>query len=547
TTPRIAGIMPTPFRPDSVAYDPANASIAVLGESAVAFLDPTTGAVIANVSLPAAGGLEQGVQILYDAASSDLFALVAPQVVYGVGTLYEFSGLTHALLRNVSLAYGSPIAIALDPEGGRVFVAGGSTGNLTIYDTSSLTLVKTIAVPGSFGPGNPTSAAFNPARDQIYVTEETNDVVDVYNGSTYALNASYAAPEFPQGMLYDAANDTLYVAAPNAGALHVFEHPVGPLITAFSARPSGVSVGSITTLVVSATGGSAPLAFSYAGLPAGCRSTNAPTDPCYPTAAGTFTVTVTVRDSSGLSEAAALVLIVTPASTSGSMFLVTFFIAPASCGPLTAGGLTYPNDSGGRFAAGQFGLAYPSCPGRPSAFVTGSGNVTANTTLMLVTGNGSVTLRYEAAGVFQVTVLVSPASCGRAVTLNGTSYTANGTALFMAGSYPISAGPCNGATFSGWQTTTNLSVAAGLLHVAGNGSVTAEYAIVPGGGGTPGGGTLPDGISPLDLGIMGGAVVVAVIVGLLLLRRRRSPPAQSPSADGAPGPGAADGDGSNLP
>jgi hypothetical protein len=91
-------------------------------------------------------------------------------------------------------------------------------------------------------------------------------------------------------------------------------YPVGgggaALITTFGASPGVVTEGNTTVVTVDASGGTAPLTFSYPSLPPGCRSSNTATLPCTPTAVGTFTIGVVVTDARGNSTGARTTLTV---------------------------------------------------------------------------------------------------------------------------------------------------------------------------------------------------------------------------------------------
>lgn len=71
-----------------------------------------------------------------------------------------------------------------------------------------------------------------------------------------------------------------------------------PLTVTLSAAPYFVVLGNSTNLTATATGGSSPYTFVYAGLPSGCSTQNRSSIPCQPAGTGKFTITVTVTDSS---------------------------------------------------------------------------------------------------------------------------------------------------------------------------------------------------------------------------------------------------------
>ncbi len=72
-----------------------------------------------------------------------------------------------------------------------------------------------------------------------------------------------------------------------------------PLVESFAATPDRVALGNSTLFAVTATEGITILAFSYDGLPPGCRSNNQSDLPCTPSTSGTYSVMVLVRDTHG--------------------------------------------------------------------------------------------------------------------------------------------------------------------------------------------------------------------------------------------------------
>lgn len=101
-------------------------------------------------------------------------------------------------------------------------------------------------------------------------------------------------------------NATLMVQAQASG---------GPTISSFVASPSVITLGSSTTFTTAVSGGKAPYAFSFSGLPPGCSSST-PTFSCKPTISGSFSVYVTVTDANSASYAASTGLIVNPFKSS---------------------------------------------------------------------------------------------------------------------------------------------------------------------------------------------------------------------------------------
>ena len=100
-------------------------------------------------------------------------------------------------------------------------------------------------------------------------------------------------------------------------------------ITSFAASVPKVDQGQATYLNVTAVGGTPPYSYQYTGLPHGCRSVNAPSDPCFPNETEQFTITVIVNDSVGASANASLALSVV-SGFGGPPVINSFYASPGT-------------------------------------------------------------------------------------------------------------------------------------------------------------------------------------------------------------------------
>ncbi len=87
---------------------------------------------------------------------------------------------------------------------------------------------------------------------------------------------------------------SLAISATNL--VKVTASPTPPTITSFTMTPSPVIVNSKVNVSVVVSGGLSPFSYSYVGLPPGCVSVNSSSFSCTPTLAGTYNVTVMVKD-----------------------------------------------------------------------------------------------------------------------------------------------------------------------------------------------------------------------------------------------------------
>ena len=76
-----------------------------------------------------------------------------------------------------------------------------------------------------------------------------------------------------------------------------------PALTPPASSPTAIDVGQSATFSVSAVGGSGAYSFLWNGLPSGCQSANKSSLSCRPSAAGTYTISVSVIDSNGFHSA----------------------------------------------------------------------------------------------------------------------------------------------------------------------------------------------------------------------------------------------------
>ena len=68
------------------------------------------------------------------------------------------------------------------------------------------TVTATVPVGNS-----PTSAAYDSANNDIYVTNQISGDVSVINGSTNTVTATVPVGNYPEGVAYDSANNDIYV------------------------------------------------------------------------------------------------------------------------------------------------------------------------------------------------------------------------------------------------------------------------------------------------------------------------------------------------
>lgn len=111
-------------------------------------------------------------------------------------------------------------------------------------------------------------------------------------------------------------------AGPSAiGAASLFHVDAKPLTVGLTANPETVTLGEATYLNASVSGGTLPYSYAWT-LPSGCLAVDSANISCKPNESGTFTIRLTVSDTSSpvRSGFANISLVVTSSSGGSSLF-----------------------------------------------------------------------------------------------------------------------------------------------------------------------------------------------------------------------------------
>ncbi len=181
----------------------------------------------------------------------------------------------------------NPDDIVVDSSNNVVYVPNLGTSNVSLI--SGVSLIGTVHVGSS-----PNSGVYDAQNGFVYIPNAGSHNVSVIGGST-VIDSVNVGKE-PRQALVDPKNGFVYVI--NYGSNNV--SLIGTLVVD---RPTStynpLDVGQSSTLSVQAVGGTGTgYTYSWAGLPSPCSST-LPSFTCVPNTAGSYSITVTVRDSNG--------------------------------------------------------------------------------------------------------------------------------------------------------------------------------------------------------------------------------------------------------
>jgi YVTN family beta-propeller protein len=315
--------------PQGVAFDSANGYLFVanVGSDSITVIDGATNSALTSVGIgsqPSAVAFDSLNGYIYVTSNS------SKNVTVINGTTDMIAGSIP-----VGLSFG---AIGFDGQNGYLYASNDSSSNVTVINGASNRAVGTITVGM-----DPLGIMFDSSNGDIYVADEGSNMVSVVSpfpismpaitsfaavprvidvGDSTNLTAdvsggvppySYSYTNLPSGCT-SANLSTLQCIPSSAGTflIQVFVNDSGgwpmsatvsltvdplPSVALFTATSSVIDLGSSTTLLVLASGGTAPYEYAYTGLPAGCVSYDSATILCSPTAAGIYDVRAFVNDS----------------------------------------------------------------------------------------------------------------------------------------------------------------------------------------------------------------------------------------------------------
>lgn len=268
------------------AYDPSTGRIFVLNGSTTQVLNARTLAVTGSIP-------DDGINLAVIPQLHRLYELGWAGTETQVLHVYNTSSLS--FVANVTLPGSNcaPDNIAFDAVDDDLFVANPGCSIVTEVDPLNLT-----ANSLDIGMSGGQQIAYDPAAGGVLVTFPYSDQVLYYpvNG-TASPSRVFATPSWPNVLTYDPANGEMVVADDDQGTLSLFGP--APVIAHLESTPTVATVNESVTIGFEVSNGYPPYSIAYSGLPPGCESANSTQLTCIPTSEGAFSIVVTVTDSKG--------------------------------------------------------------------------------------------------------------------------------------------------------------------------------------------------------------------------------------------------------
>jgi len=277
-----------------VAYDPADDRMYVptVSASYLAVYNATNLSLIEKVPI---GGQTQAA---WDPVNDEVY-VTSWYSATPTNNVTVLDGATGAILTNVT-GIPAPNTVVYDPTTATIYTGDENAAEITEIDPGTNRAVGNFSVEGDAG-----LAPLN-GTDLLFATNGSGEVSEI-NTST-GSSTEIGAGQSTAGMAW-LPSGVLAAADQSGGVYFLATGTLAPLANvSLSISPSVVTVGASVNLTTLSSGGSAPLDFSYQGLPAGCSTMDDPNVTCSPSAPGLYIVMATVTDASGTTAQASAAL-----------------------------------------------------------------------------------------------------------------------------------------------------------------------------------------------------------------------------------------------
>jgi gliding motility-associated-like protein len=138
--------------------------------------------------------------------------------------------ITNTVVKTIGVG-GSPLTVAVSPDDSKVYVANSLSDNLSVISTASNTVITTVPMQVS-----PSGMVFSPDGSELYVASIGSNVIYIVNTSTNSITGSITGNYIGFGMAITPDGKTLYVADEST-------HYVSALSTVTNSLITDISVG----------------------------------------------------------------------------------------------------------------------------------------------------------------------------------------------------------------------------------------------------------------------------------------------------------------
>jgi YVTN family beta-propeller protein len=204
--------------PVAVALNPAGTSAYVVdgGSNQVSVIDTATTTVATAIPLNSfpLGGYPSGA-----AVSPDGGRLYVTNSYTGGndGTVSIIDTASNAIVRTVTVG-PSPASVVFNPAGTRAYVTNRGAASMSVVDTVSSSVVATVPLGSA-----PLAVAVGPGGDRVYVTNSSSSSISVIDAATNDVVATIAVGDAPKGVTVTPDGTRAYVSNFGSGTVSVVD------------------------------------------------------------------------------------------------------------------------------------------------------------------------------------------------------------------------------------------------------------------------------------------------------------------------------------
>ncbi len=236
-TNTVIATVPAGKKPLGIAVTPNGKKVYVAneGSNTISVIDTTANVIISTLNT---GRNPTGVAVSPDGRKIYV-------TNYGDKTVSIIDPATKAVIATVSVGRG-PKEIAVTPDGTKIYVVNSDSGSISVIDTATNTVTNTVKVRGI-----PSGVAVNPEGTKIYVTsnDEYFSTVSVIDTSTNKVTATIPVGPNPIGVAVTPDGKKVYVAINLCNTVSVIDTATNTvtatMLVGKSPCASGKFIGSI--------------------------------------------------------------------------------------------------------------------------------------------------------------------------------------------------------------------------------------------------------------------------------------------------------------
>jgi len=226
TTDNVTANLSTGSGPNGVLYLPSNNEVYVANYFS-ANLSVYNATSLTNLSSIRVGG--GPLTPVFDQFNSELY------VANVQGSTVSVVNSTNNSLVATVLLPASPVGVAFNPVNNTMFLL--SIGNVEVVNASTQTVIASVTVPVIAS-----SILWDPAADDVYVTDSINNTVAVLNGANGTLLALLGPFITPDGLAFDPTTSDVYIADQGSSLISVVDPVTRAVVDTLDLSPTPSAV-----------------------------------------------------------------------------------------------------------------------------------------------------------------------------------------------------------------------------------------------------------------------------------------------------------------